>query len=79
MVHMQHNAYVVGACLIKCLFDQFINKCAVSLMHATFVQGIFHEEPNMTLNIVSIFSISLDLLADHLITHFHSLGWKGSQ
>lgn len=42
-------------------------------MHATFVQGIFHEEPNMTLNIVSIFSINLDLLADHLITHFHSL------
>lgn len=48
-------------------------------MHATFIQGVFHEEPNMTLNIVSIFSINLDLLADHLITHFHSLGWNGSQ
>lgn len=46
-------------------------------MYATFVQGIFHEEPSMTLNIVSIFSINLDLLADHLITH--SLGWNGPQ
>lgn len=46
-------------------------------MYATFVQGIFHEELNMTLNIVSIFSINLDLLADHLITH--SLGWNGPQ
>lgn len=59
------------------IFDQFINKYTVSLMYATFVQGIFHEEPSMTLNIVSIFSINLDLLADHLITH--SLGWNGPQ
>lgn len=77
MVHMQHNAYVVGACLIKCL--SLISLLINIQLHATFVQGIFHEEPNMTLNIVSIFSINLDLLADHLITHFHSLGWNGPQ
>lgn len=46
------------------IFDQFINKYTVSLMYATFVQGIFHEEPSMTLNIVSIFSINLDINLD---------------